>query len=229
MVNSKDEALLRSLLVALVERWGSASVFQALTQLAEGGGTQADGRQVQPAKRKAAKVKLGAPAEKRSSVAYVVRLNLPERRRALLLDMATLFDRRELLPTAADVRNFVQMRSGRRVDIKQRSDAFRRLVDVALDMPEDQLERLVKGGGHGGPSRLGPLSDAIKMAGEAARAEGRYGLRAAGGAGPVLPETSEGELPHGAEPAAEGSRPDRQAPSGSYDVPSNSEQKPKAR
>lgn len=228
MVNSKDEALLRSLLGALVERWGSASVFQALTQLAEGGGAQRDGRQVQPAKRKAAKVKLGAPAEKRSSAAYVVRLDLPERRRALLLDMATLFDRRELLPTAADVRNFVQMRSGRHVDIKQRSDAFRRLVDVALDMPEEQLERLVKGGGHGGPSRLGPLSDAIKMAGEAARAEGRYGLRATG-AGPVLSESSEGEVPHGAEPAAEGPRQDRQAPSGSYDVPFNAEQRPKAR
>jgi hypothetical protein len=223
MVNSKDEALLRSLLGALVVRWGSASVLQALTQLAEG--AQGGGHQVQPAKRQATKIKLGAP-ERRSSAAYVVRLNLPERRRALLLDMATLFDRRELLPTAADVRNFVQMRSGRRVDIKQRSDAFRRLVDVALDMPEDQLERFVKGGGHGGPSRLGPLSDAIKMAGEAARAEGRYGLRAASGE-PALPEKSEGGLPHSTEPATRGRQHERQAPSGSYDVPFNPEQRPK--
>lgn len=184
MVSSKDDVLLNSLLAALVERWGQAAVSKSLAKITE----RRDAAPEVGTSAGVSKSSSRAGSSKKSirpSSSYIVRLDLSGKRRDLLLDMASLFDRREIFPSAADVRNFVQMRSGRQVEIKQRSDAFRRLVDIALQMPEEQLERLVHGGRHGGPSRLGPLSDAIKTAGASARAEGRYGLRTGPDAKPV--------------------------------------------
>jgi hypothetical protein len=48
--------------------------------------------------------------------------------------------------------------------IKDRSDAFRRLLKVLPALPPEQLERLGNSALHSGPSQLGPLSDAIASA-----------------------------------------------------------------
>ena len=48
--------------------------------------------------------------------------------------------------------------------MKDRFDAFRRLLKPLSALPLEQLERIASSALHSGPSRLGPLSDAISAA-----------------------------------------------------------------
>ncbi|MGO8189392.1 hypothetical protein AB9F38_31355 [Rhizobium leguminosarum] len=96
----------------------------------------------------------------------------PEKK-ALLVDLAMQFDHKTFLPSIADVRAFLEMRGRDAKGLKQRPEAFRRVIKAIIDMPKESLEQMVLTSVHaGGPSQLGPLSDAIKFASAAVRSSG---------------------------------------------------------
>ncbi len=153
MPNSKT--LLLNLVNALVREWGADEVLRALSQLSASD------------KNGLLSERGMASRQKRllSAVDQIEQSDLAEAQKAALRDIAELFDRKLFLPNTADVREFLIMASHRPGAIKNRSDAFRLLLKALKSFSSDQLERLAKTSRHAGPSRLGPLSDAISDVG----------------------------------------------------------------
>lgn len=144
--------LLSNLLQPLLEEWGHEEIEVALRSLANLStvGASQDRQIRQKAKPLASD--------------QVVRMELPEPQASILRDLAARFDRKQFLPSVADVREFMVMAGERPVDMKDRSEAFRRLLPMLTLLPPDRLERLANNAQHSGPTRLAPLSDAIGTA-----------------------------------------------------------------
>jgi hypothetical protein len=87
-------------------------------------------------------------------------------KRDALLELAERYDRKQFLPSVADVREFLIMMGERPVGMKDRKEAFRVLSRSLIQLPLEDLQQLTRTGLHSGPSQLGPLSDAISAAGE---------------------------------------------------------------
>jgi len=85
----------------------------------------------------------------------------PERREELL-ELASRFDKKSFLPTVADVRNFLHYKDSSVKMIERRETAIPKLIQVLLSLPKEQLQRILQDENYAGPSRLGPLSEAIK-------------------------------------------------------------------
>jgi hypothetical protein len=155
------KALLNNLLRTLVQEWGHKEVQAALAQLADAvGGTDAhlpEGGRSEGIRRTRNATKLLASEQ-------VARAKLAEAQRAVLEELALRFDRKQFLPSVPDVREFLVMMGERPGAMKDRSEAFRRLLVALSGLPLERLKRLESSALHSGPSQLGPLSDAISAA-----------------------------------------------------------------
>lgn len=147
--------LLMSLLAPLLREWGYDAVRQCLAE----------------AQAEQAKEDLSLAAHKRkpskeyrrpNAVEMVERLDVSVDRKEPLRALSARFDAKTFLPTASDVRHFLEMRGQDPSPVKQRQDSFRKVLDVLLSMADDELMLLHASGTHAGPTQLGPLSDAIK-------------------------------------------------------------------
>jgi hypothetical protein len=154
--------LLSNLLHALVQEWGKREVEDALAQLS-------NAADLTEAHRLGSSVSRGArrsrSVTKSLAIEQVARAQLPEAQEVALLELARRFDHKQFLPSTADVREFLIMMGERPGAIKDRSQAFRRLLEALTRLPPEQLEWLANSALHSGPSQLGPLSDAISAAG----------------------------------------------------------------
>ncbi len=164
--------LLRSLLVPLLREWGYDTVLQCLAE----------------AQAKQAKEDLSLTADKRNPAKHYRRPNAVEMaerldtagdRKEPLRSLAARFDAKTFLPTASDVRHFLEMRGQDLGSVKQRQDSFKKVLDVLLSMADDELMLLQASGTHAGPTQLGPLSDAIKATSAAVRNTDSYAEPAA--------------------------------------------------
>lgn len=147
-----SQRLLRSLLASLLREWDYDLVRQCLIEVhAE----QAQ-RPTQASDRRTGK------EHRRPTASEVVgRAEVDAAQLSTLQVFATRFDAKAFLPTAADVRHFLEMRGRDPGVVKHRQDAFRKVLDVLLSMPIDELEHLRASNAHSGPTKLGPLADAI--------------------------------------------------------------------
>lgn len=154
--------LLMSLLAPLLREWGYDTVRQCLAE------AQAEQAKEDPSlaahRRKPAKVN-----RRPNAVEMAERLDVAVDRKESLRALAARFDAKTFLPTASDVRHFLEMRGQDPGLIKQRQDSFRNVLDVLLSMADDELMLLQASGTHAGPTQLGPLSDAIKATSAAVR------------------------------------------------------------
>lgn len=154
--------LLKSLLAPLLQEWGYGTVLHCLDELhAERAyrGPLLGEQERKPTKE----------YRRPSALEAVGRLELAMDRKEPLQALASRFDAKTFLPTASDVRHFLEMRGQDTGIIKQRQDSFRKVLDVLLKMPDDELILLRASGPHVGPTQLGPLSDAIKATSAAVR------------------------------------------------------------
>jgi hypothetical protein len=173
---------LRELLVPLINQWGRDEVMSAiydLDQLKSGGRSQPkvafkESQDLSDRKK--------SQSQRPNAVMIVERANVPREKRMLLINIASQFEHKTFLPTVSDVRNFLEMRGQDARSIKQRPEAFRKILKAIIDMPDESLERLSKSIRHSGPLQLGPLSDAIKAASASVR----------GSRGEQKPEVEEG-------------------------------------
>jgi hypothetical protein len=160
-----SKSVLRNILITLVREWGREEVEATLRRLGDTAPELSDYRPVKNRSRK-------LPA-----VEQVEKGSFPTSYHSLLIEIASRYDRKEFLPTTADVREFLLMMGQRPGGMKDRSEAFRRLLNVISALPADQLEKLAVTALHSGPSQLGPLSDAISSAAESLepRRRNRFG------------------------------------------------------
>jgi hypothetical protein len=161
---------LKELLLPLINQWGREAVLHAIEEL-EDTPTKEDGSHQRVTRRPGTKVKTGA-------FTLAQRASVEPEKKALLLDLARQFEHRAFLPSIGDVRAFLEMRGQDSRGLKQRPEAFRRVIKAVVEMPKDSLQQLVLNNENaGGPSQLGPLSDAIKFASAAVRSSGEPALK----------------------------------------------------
>jgi len=159
---NRKSLLLMSLLAPLLREWGYDTVRKCLAEIQAG--------QVKEDFSRAAHKHKPTKAHRRpGAVEMVERLDISADQKDPLHVLASRFDAKTFLPTASDVRHFLEMRGQGPSPVKQRQDAFRKVLDVLLSMADDELMLLQTSGTHAGPTQLGPLSDAIKATSAAVR------------------------------------------------------------
>lgn len=154
--------LLMSLLEPLLREWDYDTVRQCLAEVWA--------RQLKEDITQASNKQRSAKTHVRpSAVQMLQRIHAAADKEEDLHALAAQFDAKTFLPTASDVRHFLEMRGQHLGSVKQRQDAFRKVLGVLLGMTEDELMLLRKSGAHTGPTQLAPLSDAIKATSAAVR------------------------------------------------------------
>lgn len=159
-----ESTLLKRLLQTLVEEWGHEAVAACLDQVSRRSGLavreastrrQADGR------------RRLTPSER------VAKLKTRGRKRQFLKEAALRFEEKRFLPSISDVRDFLHLHGEFAGELKQREPGFARVLRVLQRIPTQDLENILRENQFSGPSRLGPLSEAIESASSALRAAER--------------------------------------------------------
>lgn len=188
MVESKLGDTLR----AMVRRYGFGKVSQSLWEMepsshrfehsARSGRRKAssgNGSAAKPGKRN---VRVAAPE-------YVAKMDVSPAKRPLVAELARRFDDKSFLPAFGDVRNFCRIYGIDAPASGARASAIPRIFKFMAAMETDDIRKILDNGTFSGPSRLGPLADAIR---------GRAGLRA-----PARPPESRTPAPSSSLPAME--------------------------
>jgi len=156
------EGLLNRLVHVLVDGWGYEAVAGALANAAS------SSRRLTEHER-SPKLQTANRGARPSATEQVERAPVEGEQKEALLQLAVRYDSKEFLPSVADVREFLIMLGERPVGLKDRKDAFRILLRSLTQLPIERLQQLARSAQHSGPSRLGPLSDAIAATSESLR------------------------------------------------------------
>ena len=100
--------------------------------------------------------------EKPNAVTCVGRMELPADRRSVLAEAATRYNDKAFLPIAADIRDFCENRRIPGTPPKSRAAAIPRLFGFMAMTEAGAVQEILDSGYYSGPSRLGPIADAIR-------------------------------------------------------------------
>ena len=112
------------------------------------------------------------PQKKRAKVnapEYVAKMELPSEKKPIAAELANRFENKAFLPTFGDIRNFCQIYGIDEPASKSRASAIPRVFKFIATMETDEIQRILDDGMFSGPSQLGPIADAIRRNGRAAR------------------------------------------------------------
>lgn len=168
MANPKLDAILRP----IVREHGLGSVLEALGKIASEHDSQSSlPLAVNGADKSAKSKKPRKRAPKLNAVQYAAKMELPPDKQDAITTLAGRFERKDFLPTFGDIRNFCQIYG---IDVpasKTRASAIPRVFKfLANELEADEVQRILDYGEFSGPSRLGPIADAIRRNGRASRA-----------------------------------------------------------
>lgn len=102
---------------------------------------------------------------------YVAKMDLSPDKRAPVIELARRFDQKSFLPTTGDIANFCQVYRLDKPASKSRASAIPRVFKYIASMDVGGIQRILDEGMFSGPSRLGPIADAIRSNGRARAAE----------------------------------------------------------
>lgn len=167
MTKRKLETTLRP----IVQEHGLGSVLEALGKIASEHDAQSTSPLAVNGVGETAKTK--KPRKRRSkpnAVEYAAKMELPSDKQNAVVTLAERFESKDFLPTFGDIRNFCEI-SG--IDVpasKTRVSAIPRVFKfLANEMEADEVQRILDDGMFSGPSRLGPIADAIRRNGRASQ------------------------------------------------------------
>ena len=98
---------------------------------------------------------------------YVAKMGLPFGKEQAVTELAGRFQEKLFLPTFGDIANFCQAYSIEVPASRTRASAIPRVFKFIASMEVDDIRRLLSEGMFSGPSRLGPIADAIRRNGRA--------------------------------------------------------------
>ena len=165
MVDRKLESTLR----LIVQEQGLGSVLEALGKIA----SEQDAQSALPLAVNGADKPKNARkrSPKLTASEYTAKMELPPDKQSAIGELAERFERKAFLPTFGDIANFCQMHDINVPASKTRANAIPRVFKfLATDMEADEVQRILDDGMFSGPSRLGPIADAIRRNGRASRA-----------------------------------------------------------
>ena len=162
---------LTSTLRPIVREHGLGSVLEALGKIASEGEAQSAPRAVNGMDKSAKTKKPRKRNRKPNAVEYAAKMELPPDKRDAVAALAERFERKDFLPTFGDIRHFCQIYG---IDVpasKTRASAIPRVFKfIATEMDAKEAQKILNDGMFSGPSRLGPIADAIRRNGRASRA-----------------------------------------------------------
>ena len=112
------------------------------------------------------------PLKKRTKVnapEYVAKMELSAEKKPIAVELANRFENKAFLPTFGDIRNFCQIYGIDEPASKSRASAIPRVFKFIATMETDEIQTILDDGMFSGPSQLGPIADAIRRNGRAAR------------------------------------------------------------
>ena len=112
------------------------------------------------------------PARKKPKVSapeYVEKMKLDKDKKEATIELATKFEGKDFLPTFGDIDNFCQVYGIDTPVSKSRASSIPRVFKFIASMETGEIRRILEDGMFSGPSRLGPIADAIRRNGRARR------------------------------------------------------------
>ena len=160
MPNQKLDAALRR----IVDEHGLGSVLEALGKIASSDDAQQEnGGKPKPRRRKA-KPKPTAPA-------YVAKMDLPADKQQAVAELAERFERKAFLHSFWEIAHFCEAYGVELPASRTRASAIPRVFKFIAGLDAAEIQKISDSGMFAGPSRLGPIADAIRRNGRAARAK----------------------------------------------------------
>ena len=160
-----NDAKLETTLRSVVRRYGFEQVERSLREIGlseaqlasstQNGESVNDGVAVRPLKRNA----------KVTATEYVSKLEFPPEKKPAMLELAERFQRKWFLPSFGDIANFCGVYGIDEPASKSRASAIPRVFKFMATMDTDEIQRMLDEGMFSGPSRLGPIADAIRSNG----------------------------------------------------------------
>ena len=153
-------ANLHTELEAVVRRYGLKPVCQALRriELSE----KRERAAAQPRQTTAESESRKKVRRKLTAVDRVLKMELPDERKTVVIEAAKRFDNRSFVPGIGDVRNFWLNHRIEGPPPPSRAAAAPRLFAFLAKMDMGELRKIVDRGYYSGPARLGPIADAIR-------------------------------------------------------------------
>ncbi len=138
---------LKTSLQSMVQEYGLGVVLTSLGEIAD-----AHSVGVKPRRRKRAPT---APE-------YVSKMQLPMEKSKVVTELAERFQQKSFLPTFGDITNFCQTYQIEIPVSKSRIGAIPKVFKFIAEMEDSEIQRIRDFEMFSGPSRLGPISDAIR-------------------------------------------------------------------
>ena len=110
-----------------------------------------------------------SPRPKMSATAYVAKLNLPLDNQPVVVELAKRFESKDFLPTFGDIANFCQTNGLETPKSRTRSSAIPRIFKLMATMDSSHTQAILDADMYSGPSKLGPIADAIRRNGRASK------------------------------------------------------------
>lgn len=148
----------------IVRQYGLGRVLESLGKIADAqreSSVQAGADKKKKPKKRS--VKTTAPE-------YVSKLELASKK-APVVDLAERFERKAFLPTFGDIARFCQLYGIEVPASKTRASAIPRVFKHIASMETEEIQRILDDGLFSGPSRLGPIADAIRRNGRSSSAQ----------------------------------------------------------
>ena len=164
---------LETTLRPIVQEHGLGSVLEVLSKIASENETQSPLLAVNRVDKSTQPKKARKRAPKPNAVEYAAKMELPSDKQGAVVALAERFERKDFLPTFGDIQNFCDVHG---IDVpasRTRASAIPRVFKfLANEIDAKEAQRILDDGMFSGPSRLGPIADAIRRNGRASRAAG---------------------------------------------------------
>ena len=156
---------LKDMLCLMVGRHGHERVDRALREIVSAHRRKNSNKEKASPKNSA---KTKPVKKKTTALEYVAKMDLPSEKKRGLAELAKRFEKKAFLPSFGDIREFCRIYRIVEPASKSRVSALPRVFKFIATMETSDIQRILDDGLFSGPSRLGPIADAILRNGRGA-------------------------------------------------------------
>lgn len=148
-------------LLELVREHGLEQVSRSLHEIGEIHGPAQDAAPSTSRPAQGAAVRRGTHKRTITALERVKKMDLPRETADSVAELARRFDEKSFMPTFGDIAHFCQVYDVDEPASKSRASAIPRVFRAIAAMDAQDIQMLLDYGAFSGPSRLGPIADAI--------------------------------------------------------------------